>query len=135
MKPVVDAIICDQIRQEANGKLIAIGIYTDVMEVPEVPTQGVFTIWLRFIGLKAGSYQNTLIAKMNDVAITEADATLVSNGKPTINAFAFGFPVQITETGILSFEVKFGDDDPILAAALTVHVPESNSEPTESQSH
>jgi len=32
-------LICDEVRQENNGKLIIIGLYTDEMAVPEIPFQ------------------------------------------------------------------------------------------------
>ena len=32
-------LVCDEVRQENNGKLIVIGLYTDKMAVPQIPFQ------------------------------------------------------------------------------------------------
>jgi len=34
---LIDVIICDEVRQESNGKLLIIGMYLDNMGVPKVP--------------------------------------------------------------------------------------------------
>lgn len=40
-------IICDQIRQEGNGKFILIGVYTPDVQVQELPTTFVFSVFAK----------------------------------------------------------------------------------------
>ncbi|MER2519717.1 MAG: hypothetical protein ABTQ34_03395 [Bdellovibrionales bacterium] len=44
----IQQILCDDVRVEANGKFILIGVYADGLLVPSFPTQLLLSLWMTF---------------------------------------------------------------------------------------
>jgi hypothetical protein len=52
----VQALLCDDVRHEFNGKQIIIGVYGDNILVPSLPTSITLCLWMRFKAPSAGAY-------------------------------------------------------------------------------
>lgn len=120
MSVLVDAILCDDIRQEASGKLIFVGVYPNNLLLSEFPMTAMLTLWVRVHGLTNGEHENTLSLKLGDTEIFAVEGTLFADGKTAANAFVRGIPVEVKEPGTLSVEIDFLDGRHFEAAPLPV---------------
>lgn len=111
MSRALDAILCDEIRQESNGKLFAIGIYSHDIQFPEFPATAFLTIWLRFLNFPEGVHPNKLRITANEKNLHELEGELVSNGETVSQAFVQSIPVEFSEPGSLKVEIEFEDGE------------------------
>lgn len=94
MSVIVQSLFCDDIRQEANGKFILIGMYTGEMSIGSGPLAISLSIWVQMSGLSAGKHQLHFRARKHigsqrtDIARVEAEIEVLENG------IAVGMPLQ-----------------------------------------
>lgn len=92
----ISALICDDIRQESNGKMFLIGTIVEKMIVHSFPFENVFDCLIRFRGLKSD-------AKFVDVTLqhvgfksetTRFEFPSVVDGYSTMVIFQFPFKAK-----------------------------------------
>ena len=103
----VEAIVCDDIRQEQSGKYILVGVYTGVIIPAAMPVTLPLAIFLRLPLLTEGSHGVKFdFGTQNQVAV-QGDLEL-QVGNPALGTYlALGpFSVSISEPGFLKLGVE-----------------------------
>jgi len=111
------AILCDDIRQEANGKLILIGIYTGDILISEFPAKLSLCILLHG---RAGTGSSVTMeiryrAKFEDAETYEITARGEMNMTGTEESNEFyvplpRMPIEIRNEGVLSIDYRIDDN-------------------------
>jgi hypothetical protein len=104
---IVNAIICEDVRIERNGKQIIIGVYSSDIIVPETPALVPIMLWLQIddVGREPEEYEFT--GSMSDTDFVTGKfsvATGADSGRATISLGQF--PLTIEREGTLKFDVK-----------------------------
>lgn len=73
---VETALLCDQVRQEVNGKLIAIGIYSSSVVLGTFPAVAHFTVLARIRTDTPGTHTLNLRVKLGDEVQHEVEGQL-----------------------------------------------------------
>ena len=105
------AIICDSVRREDNGKLIAVGIYAYNILVPEFP----ITLFLALM-FATDMHEKTIT---NFELLAEINGKRLSGGKGKFDTYVSGealtylqpVPYTFTEEGDLTIKIKFDEGD------------------------
>jgi hypothetical protein len=77
------AVLCDEIRQEANGKHILIGVYNGVIVVVDFPADLLVSWWIQVFPNKLGKF--------------DLDIQLMKDGKDTLIKASVGFEMHIKD--------------------------------------
>jgi len=101
------AVICEDIRQEINGKYILIGVFSADIRVVQFPIPVSFALWLPTIAEGTGSVNI-------EVRIVSPTGAFLAQAKANVEIGVAGrgaIPVppavvQIQEPGMLKFQVK-----------------------------
>lgn len=130
MEPFAFTTFCDDIRREDSGKLILVGVYTDVMGVPSFPTllPTFATIVTAVIPYGSGDvdrYQVRLLLPDEDwdTATFRHDAEIAAEARDKlkspaedlepkvlqVRAVSHFSPLQIERPGLIRARVKIGD--------------------------
>jgi hypothetical protein len=102
-------IVCDDVRVEANGKEILIGVYHDVF-VDRFPVQLQLTLWTEF------QARETVKVPVKFRVIGEHDEQFLSGGmivgadKPGMASFAVGFALALQIPTILRYQINQYDE-------------------------
>lgn len=125
-----DAIFCDDVRPEASGKQILIGVYPNDLVSHVTPSTFPLALWIRLHGLKASSRKFELKLKSDDGA-TDLDLSgeLFGHeaGGPSVIALG-GFPVSVQAATTLRAFLAIDGEDATEIATLPIKV--SPSPPT-----
>lgn len=89
---IVSALICDDVRREANGKEIIIGVYGSAVYVPTIPSAIALAVWTRLRFLKAEE------VRIEVRCIGDQDHQLL----PTLKAI-IALPPDVTEPATVVF--------------------------------
>tara|TARA_R110002072_G_scaffold112741_1_gene241876 strand:+ start:239 stop:631 length:393 start_codon:yes stop_codon:yes gene_type:complete len=102
----ISALICDDIRQESNGKMFLIGAFVENMGVPSFPAENRFDCVIRFSGLPANAEFMELTIQHVGYAseTTRFDFPNITDGCSTI--VIFGFPFKAKRKGRFSLLVS-----------------------------
>ena len=110
-------VLCDDIRSEANGKLLLVGVYSDVIQVIKLPLQ------LRSLGIAVkGKALSTGRVGFSVVAtdpqgngLLEAAGELSYDGEPgrTVWIPIVLGPVFLTTEGLYGIRITLGDSPPV----------------------
>lgn len=99
----IQAIFCDDIRQEINGKQILIGVYTgDLVPGAPFPHAISLAVWLRIRGLTPGDhpFEVKLVDPQGVEALAIEDKFKVGPPEPEVALLAFtGVPVRLEQVG------------------------------------
>lgn len=102
----ISALICDDIRQEINGKMILIGAITDSIVVASFPVELYFDCVIRFRGLpKDAEYMELTIQHVGfEKEINRFEFPSVNDGCSTM--VIFGFPLKAKRSGKFSLLIS-----------------------------
>lgn len=122
-------IMCDDVRREDNGKLIAIGVYMPDVLVPQIPFVFQQMVFLQLFKWPAaglfhlrGSLECFSDQGVSQVATGMAMLQIVNPG-PLPHAFRFG-GISLQRTGEYVFRVfSEGERDPIVEHKFRVDLP------------
>lgn len=95
-------IFADDIRQEANGKMLLVGVYPDGLSPSAFPAQFALALWVRLSGMPVGAY--SVIARLKLDQSTLHDLTFaVSVGEPgkPLQLILGGIPIAVTQPATL----------------------------------
>lgn len=123
--PRVKAVIfCDQVRQEANGKLFIIGTYTGQMLIQQFPYQAALQPILIVEGITADVKVRAKLASRSGAAFMEmeADLTIEPDAPPGVEAWLPlpPAPVILSSEDSLQLWVSFDDEELVLAGEAPV---------------
>lgn len=117
--------VCDQVRQEINGKFLLIGVYTNGIVLPQIPTTFPLGVWLLLECDRLGIIKFKFRARMPEHNVEllyiegEADIVDVENWTP----IAFGSNVVISQPGSLTIEAMLNEEEE-WQTLRTLHVKE-----------
>lgn len=103
---VETVVVCDDIRQEKNGKWLLIGVYGSDILVPAFPADFRLAIWILADPKEVGPSQVKLrIVGPHDSTMVEGELEYdIRQMSPTILAMA-GLPVQVQSEGLIKVEM------------------------------
>jgi hypothetical protein len=120
---VVNAIICDDIRREDNGKAILIGVYGSNIILQSLPATLALSIWVhldaRFSGEKVINFRVIGTAR-NPISELAVDANIARPGGVIVPIPPF--PVFLESEGELTVEMRVGDGAWVKIRALKVEL-------------
>jgi hypothetical protein len=125
IKPI-HAVFCDDIRQEANGKQILIGVYPSDILVSQLPAPLVIAIWMPFVqvGHIGGRVPIEFrVLDDNERSIGYGSVALTLSEETENGALSFPALAAIVNRGKLRFQLKQYDDPWETVAALKVDLP------------
>ena len=100
------AFLCDDFRQEKNGKYIFIGVYSDSISVNGFPATLVLSLVPYFESAAVGTYETEFEIKYNDKTLAKAIGRVNSQS----NGGAFTpfqmHPLELQASGVLSVRFK-----------------------------
>ena len=108
---VETVVLCDDIRQEANGKYLLVGVYGANVVVKGFPADLRLSVWILGLARKPGK------AEMRLRIIGPQEATLVEGAievevKETATIIALpGLPLQVQREGKMSIEIASADKE------------------------
>lgn len=121
----VKALFCDDIRQEANGKFILIGVYSGEMNVGSGPASLMISTWLQISGLSAGLHILRFSARKHvgsqriELAKIEAELEVIEGSLPIAMPLQ-GLPMNVDSDCSISLSVSFDGTPEVLAGSLEV---------------
>ncbi len=104
---IANAVVCEDVRTEQNGKQIIIGVYSGDIVVSNVPAFIPVMLWLQLddIGTEPEEYEfRGTVYRENFVSGKFKIATTLPNSRATISLGQF--PLQVTKDGELSFDLR-----------------------------
>ena len=111
-----DAILCDDIRREDNGKLFLIGVYSGDVQFAKLPSKGVFQAWILGAALNEGSaklsFRYRLIpdkGKTPKKVVLEATVSVTQIDSEHIDFVLPKVAIEFTEPGTLRLDYRQGE--------------------------
>ena len=105
---ITSALLCDQIRREDNGKLIAIGVYSGGVILPTMPGTIGFATLVRMEPESLGTHEVTIRATLSGATVAEQQGEVsIVHTRAEWTPIPLP-PINITEPGQLRIEQKFG---------------------------
>jgi len=104
---IANAIICDDIRVERNGKQLIIGVYSSDIVVPEAPALIPIMLWLQIDDVGSDTEEYDFIGTISGTEFVKGKfsvSTISSPGRATISLGQF--PLNIEREGKLKFDIK-----------------------------
>jgi len=104
---VHNAITCEDIRTEDNGKFILIGVFQENIVVPTIPFTLGLAWWLQFYCNREGTISFEFEARRNSHAVATAtfDGNVLDHTKPVTTAIP-RVPIKIESEGIISLHIR-----------------------------
>lgn len=126
MNLVVDAIFCDEIRQEVTGKFLLIGVYPGDLVPPVIPTKFPMAMMLRVHGLPAGNHEFEFVLKSpnGEPAIGQKDFFYVADSQSPMVMIFSGFAMTVEGPGEIIASVKVAGKE-LVATSLRVTAPKT----------
>ena len=118
---VKQAVICEDVRREENGKLFLIGVFGSNIGINEFPANIILatTVWI--VAEEAGIHNVRFAWFVDDIEKSGASAKIEIR-EPGVSVFRVQ-PVPIVDIekpGHVSFRVKFSDQDWQIAETLPI---------------
>ncbi len=123
------AIFCDDIREETNGKLLLIGVYSGDLIPGAIPSSFPLSLMVKAHGLNGKhKFRVTVTSPGNNQVEMGGDIDV----PPEVRAFPLifaGFPLNLAAYGDITADIKLDDNAPIRIATLAVAQAPSASKP------
>jgi hypothetical protein len=123
-------LICDEVRQENNGKFIVIGLYTATITVPQLPFVFPFLTFFMFVNAdRPGNFQLRLrLENMETGQRLIEGMGMLGVQKPGMGATPIRVgPVPIQSVGTYNFVVTIENEpEPIITSFEVILAPQQN---------
>ncbi|PDS34834.1 hypothetical protein CO665_28165 [Rhizobium anhuiense] len=104
--------VCDQVRQEINGKFILIGVYTNGIILPQIPTTFSLGVWLLLESERLGDVQFKFRVRMPDQDVElfsiEGEVNVIELEDWT--PIGFGTNILVGQPGRLTIDAMLQDE-------------------------
>lgn len=115
-----DAIFCDDIRREDNGKIFMIGVYPTNITLA-LPATLPLAVWVRFTGAKEGKNKIAFRIELPGETGIEGNGELLVNENSASGSIALPkLPCKLSREGKISIHVVLNDEPEQLAGAIDV---------------
>jgi hypothetical protein len=112
-------LVCDDVRQENNGKFIVVGLYTGIMAVPQLPATLPFLTFFMFVEAdRPGNFPFRMRLENMETGQRLVEGMGNMNvQKPGIGASPIRIgPLQFTNFGTYNFVVTIDGQEPIVTS-------------------
>lgn len=108
---IVNAIICEDVRVENNGKHILIGVFTtDLVTFGDAPTV-VLALWFQAEAFVPGEAELSIRATLSGETVFSAGAEAILPDNVSRVSFTMpGLPIIVKQSGDLKFELRGGGE-------------------------
>lgn len=126
-----NAVFCEDIRHEDNGKDMLIGVYSDVMAPSRCPIDLRLSLWIQYDAAQTGDIEVKLRLRFGDVSPeTPAARVRIAIAEPgEVTLVLRGMPVAINGSGVLLLEHCLPGQDWTEIARKRVTCPEPETHP------
>ena len=102
-----NAIICDQVRKEDNGKHLLLGVYPTDILFPDFPTKSNLVLWMQLYVDRKGEFGVEFRIQKDKKSISHTNATMSVKDhlQPVTIALALP-PIEIDGECTLSFQIR-----------------------------
>jgi hypothetical protein len=111
---IITALVCDGVRKEVSGQDIVIGVYSDVLNIPQLPSHIVLTLYLRIRFKRTGQtkFEFRVMGEsgIQILPVLPFDITPLQTGR-IITVVMGPLPIAIQTFGKITFELKFPNAD------------------------
>jgi hypothetical protein len=130
---LLNAVFCEDIRHEDNGKDILIGVYSEVMAPSRCPIDLRLSLWIQYDAARTGDAEIRLRLRIADTAHEPPEALVrMSIAEPGEVTLALrGMPLSITGSGVILLEHCLPGEDWAVIARKRVKCPA----PPEDEAH
>jgi hypothetical protein len=104
---LVQALLCDDVRREFNGKQIIIGVYGDDVVLPNLPISIPLCLWMRFKFPASGAYPLELVVvgeRQQRLLPIQPVQVNVTDSTKHMDVILGGILLSITEPETLKFQ-------------------------------
>ena len=131
MAKIVSALLCDEVREESNGKYIAIGIYRGEVQFLKIPAKKGFTVLAQVRELeKAGEYSLGFKVLVGGKKMQE-NAGMLSNTSPSMEWLPIPIvPIEFTEETDLKIYAKVDEQRWRSIFEIPIRIKPSDPNPT-----
>ncbi|WP_135507511.1 DUF6941 family protein [Roseovarius aestuariivivens] len=107
----LEAIFCDDIRREDNGKLLIIGAYGGNIIVNKLPVQLRLSIWIRATDLPESPSPGLIKISVNAEQVHQIDISDRAQDDTGLTQFLLiGVPIDLEAPSRITVELKIDDD-------------------------
>jgi hypothetical protein len=90
-------VVCDDIRQEQNNKVILIGVYNGILVVPAFPAELILTWWIQLASEKPGEFKL-------DVRLVKEDGAVALRGMIGFSIAAIDWSAMVLPKSVVQFQ-------------------------------
>lgn len=117
----IEAVFCDDIRREDNGKMLLIGVYTEGVAVVAFPAGFSISVWLKLTGLPLGDSALSFRLMVNGVQhLTGTAPFQITDATKPLNLFFPGLPINIDRTGRVEVDMSLSNGQAVGVAGFEV---------------
>lgn len=129
---LLNAVFCEDIRHEDNGKDILIGVYSEVMAPSRCPINLRLSLWIQYEAAQSGETEIMLRFRFGDAPQEAPEARIhMSIAEPGEVTIALrGMPLAIDGSGVLLLEHCLPGQNWAVIARKRVKCPEATGEET-----
>lgn len=112
MFEIRSSVLCDEVREEKNGKQILIGVYLSSILVPDFPAKIPLTLWIQVYSEETGKYSGDIRVLGTDESVLlrgQCGFEIKNSGIATVSFPKM--PLELQKEGKLSFQWNFGWPD------------------------
>ncbi|KAJ03292.1 hypothetical protein [Sulfitobacter mediterraneus] len=120
MTQAIDVIFCDDIRNEDNGKQIAIGVYGNDIILNNPSNQIALVLWIRFLGFETGKHKNTIEIYLGNDLLLAADGEIEAEEGMFSQVQLPGFVLKVDREDTLRVVVTLADGVKLNAPSTNV---------------
>lgn len=109
---ISSVVLCDEVRQENNGKHILIGVYIHAVLVEDFPANLLLSVWIELKPKEVGNFtgQIRVIKDDESVLLRGKSQITVENLDPTSAQYS-RLPLEFQAGGDYFFQWKWGDNE------------------------
>lgn len=108
---IVNALVCEDVRREVNGKEILIGVYGNAIVVPSFPVDLNLMFWFQARAPQGDHELRLRIANMSDAVFLEASMNAHVEAPDELASLAVGTVIQAQGETAIRFQGRGSDSD------------------------
>ena len=110
---ISSVVLCDDARQENNGKHILIGVYIHSVLVSGFPTNLTLTVWAEIKPKEVGEFSGEIrvVEDDDDSVLLQGEARITTKNLDLTTVQFLRMPLEFQREGDYLFQWKFGDDE------------------------
>lgn len=105
-------VLCDEVRQENNGKHILIGVYLHTVLVEDFPANLTLSVWTEIKPKKVGKFTGKIrVIKDDESVLLRGETQIIVESLDPTSARYSRLPLEFQQGGDYFFQWKWGDNE------------------------